>query len=173
MNRPVTFIFIAACFCFGTKAAAQATQPADLSVALAQGSDGRIVVRFTNASKTNLVVFRPLDGSEYGWLWPHYQFLVFDEAGKEVPLPVRCGLFGLWSNTRWPQDYQLTVEAGTVLELPLRIPQIDNPGVYRVRFAYEFAQKPAKHFNAQHPPPPGTWFGRAEAPETTIRIPSR
>jgi hypothetical protein len=149
-----------------------------LTVEVQQKDEKAIVVRFKNISDAPLIVFRPLDGSEHGIQWPHYQFTVIDETGVELPMPPRmCGISGLWADKKWPEDYQLVIPAKGVLEVPAHILQIPHEGGrYKVRFAYDYPRSagtekggPAAAWGPR-PFPEGTWFGRVESAETEVNV---
>src|SRR6056297_297422 len=104
---------------------ATATKPA-LAVELEQHpfewQRGTLLVRFRNTSDAPVTILRPLDGSMYGWFMPAYRFGVVDADGVSLELPGRCGVRGLWADTRWPESFRLTIPAGSTATMRLSLP---------------------------------------------------
>ena len=123
-------------------------------------------IRLANEGQSDLLVFQPLDGSDYGRHLPYYRFEVTGVGGR-VPFPdVQCGTSGLWADTTWPASYAVKLRPGESFERKMDLPQISEPGTYRVRFTYEY--RIDDDAQASFPTPPGAWVGVAEAPEVVV-----
>lgn len=98
-----------------------------------------IVVRFENLAQIPLKLLRPLDGSEWGWHMPIYEVSMTDSAGKSVPLGSRCGVSGLYSNIKWPDDYRFQILPGDAYETHVYTAREDGiSGKFSVRFRYTY-----------------------------------
>ena len=93
----------------------------------------------------------------WGWHWPHYDFEVTAEDGTALrrrSLRV-VRLMGGRGPTITP-----SVKRGEGFEVPVEIPQILNPGKYRVRFSYEVREETSedvsRDLNLEFPA--DTWF---------------
>lgn len=129
-----------------------------------------VTIRFENRSAHEIRLLRPLDGSDRGWIQPHYQLTVKTLGGlKILPLKRECALIGLWANTRWPDDYLVALLPGGAWEMRLRSGYRPSKGrSYLVSFAYTFeppaniAGQPRRHLEY----PESLWSGTASsAPE--------
>lgn len=98
-----------------------------------------IVVRFENLSRRPVNLLRPLDGSEWGWHLPFYDVQMTDSAGKSVPLGGRCGVSGLYSDAKWPEDYRFQILPGDACERHVDIArEHELSGKFSVRFRYTY-----------------------------------
>jgi hypothetical protein len=123
-----------------------------------------LAVKFVNASKETVRILKPLDGSEWCWVMPHYKLTVIDDRDREVGLAERCKLYGApYFGTRWPDDYVVIIRPGDSYTHPLSLNHaIREAGNYRLRFEYRFtptadglpADPDAKY-------PAGLWRGSA------------
>ena len=94
-------------------------------------------VRFRNTGDEPVVVLRPLDGSTWGWYWPVYRFHVSDAAGTALELGGRCGVSGLWAETRWPEDYIVSIPAGSTELMAVDVPfELERDATYTVFLEY-------------------------------------
>ena len=125
-----------------------------------------VLVRLTNESKSEVIVFRPLDGSDFGWHLPYYRFEVTRMNGEVLKPLGRCGVSGLWAETMWPASYAVRLAPGESYDVKLDPPQITEAGTYKVRFAYEYQVDNAAQ--EAFPTPKGAWVGIAEAPEIVV-----
>lgn len=97
----------------------------------------RVLVRFRNTGDEPVVVLRPLDGSTWGWYWPVYRFHVSDAAGTALELGGRCGVSGLWAETRWPEDYIVSIPAGSTELMAVDVPfELERDATYTVFLEY-------------------------------------
>ena len=111
-----------------------------LDLLKAEISDAPLTVKFVNCGDEPIRILKPLDGSEWCWIMPYYKLTVTDERGKEIPRSARCGMYGYpYSDTKWPDDYLVTIAAHGSYSLPLR-PNHDIPvtGSYTLCFHYIF-----------------------------------
>ncbi len=80
--------------------APKAVAKAGLVVSIESKGDGSssslppVEVTFENRGESPVTFVKPLDGSLWGWLEPHYWFVVRDETGRIVPPGSRCGNHG-------------------------------------------------------------------------------
>ncbi len=147
-----------------------------LEVVLQERAPGGITVTFHNTSRRPIVVFRPRDGSEWGWVRPYYRFTVTAEDGTELEPILRCGLFGApYSGTKWPDDYAVTLKPRERFEIPIFIPQLgynrQRRGTFRIRLEYEMRDVDPTDPIRDLEIPEGTWIGKAVANELVITRP--
>ena len=132
-----------------------------------------IVVRFENQSRSPVKLLRPLDGSEWGWHLPFYDVLMTDSAGKSVPLGGRCGVSGLYSGPKWPDDYRFQILPGDAYETHVDIArEYEISGKFSVRFRYTFDSATAaanKDLGIQYPE--DLWSGSTASEPVEIVIP--
>ena len=127
-----------------------------------------VTVTFTNTSKTPIRILKPLDGSEWLWIMPHYKLIATDDQNHEMPLSSRCGMFGYpYSGTKWPDDYLITIPAGGAYKLCLRPNHlIKTAGTFSLRLQYIFTPKTDQ--TPGGPYPPDLW--RGEATSDTLKM---
>lgn len=103
-------------------------------------SDSPLTVKFINTSTESLRILKPLDGSEWCWIMPHYKLTVTDRRGQTIPLSVRCGLYGYpYYETKWPDDYLVEIPAGGSYSRPLELNHdVPASGTYTLCFHYIF-----------------------------------
>lgn len=98
-------------------------------------------LRFRNAGPEEVTILRPQDGSEWGWLEPHYWFEITDAEGRLVPLPSRCGNHG----ADYASDaHYLRIPAGAAKELEVSVPHDLAGGKHTVRFHYVQTARPGQ-----------------------------
>jgi hypothetical protein len=126
-----------------------------------------LAVTFTNTGTEPLRILKPLDGSEWCWIMPHYRLTVTDDRGQEVPFSIRCKLFGHpYSDTKWPDDYLVTIPAGGSYKHPLTANHhIKATGVFSLRFQYRFTPETNQFLGGTYPA--DLW--RGEASSNTIK----
>lgn len=127
-----------------------------------------LAATFTNTGTEPLRILKPLDGSEWCLIMPHYRLTITDSQGKEVQLRPRCGLYGHpYTGTKWPDDYLVTLPPGESYTHPLHLHchKLPAAGVYNLRFEYLFAPKTDTTPGGAYPP--GLW--RGEAVSNTIQ----
>ena len=132
-----------------------------------------IVVRFENMSHSLLKLLRPLDGSEWGWHLPFYDVSLTDSAGKAVPLAGRCGVSGLYSNIKWPDDYRFQILPGDAYETHVDIAReygIAGKFTVRLRYTYDGAVAAANKGSGV-PYPEDLWSGSTASEPVQIVIP--
>jgi len=89
-----------------------------------------------------------------------------NDKGEKIPLGLRCGLSGLYSSMKWPDDYRIQILPGHAYEMPVGLcREIPSDGLYTVTFRYIYDSKaetikkdPAIQY------PADLWTGIAEAP---------
>jgi hypothetical protein len=132
-----------------------------------------IVVRFENKSHRPLKLLRPLDGSEWGWHLPFYDVSLTDSAGKTVPLTARCGVSGLYSDIKWPDDYRIQILPGDAYETHVHTAREDGiTGKFNVRLRYTYDGAVAaanKGVGIQYPA--DLWSGSTASEPVEIVIP--
>lgn len=159
-------------------AGAQGKDPAQLQVAILAFAEERslfhqhpVIVRFTNRTNKTLKILRPLDGSEWSWHMPYYRFTILDGTGQALKLSSRCGVSGLWSGIKWPDDYVIQIRAGDSYEMQVGIPHIvPSEGDYKVSFEYVFDSKEKSSRKTGITYPDGLWEGRASSKEVKLRL---
>ena len=126
-----------------------------------------LAVTFTNTSTEPLRILKPLDGSEWCWIMPHYKLTVSNERGQEVPFTIRCKSFGYpYTDTKWPDDYLIIIPAGGTYKHTFNTNHdIKAPGTFNLRFQYIFLPKTDQ--TPGGPYPPNLW--RGEASSNTIK----
>ena len=129
-------------------------------------------VNFHNKGKTPLQVLKPIDGSEWCWVMPHYRLALVDEVGKKAHLVSRCGNHGLpYGDTRWPDDYLVVVPPGKSHFHPLDADLYNREGGrYTAVFEYKFLPGTESGPGPENPYPPGLWRGKAVSNEIVIRL---
>jgi hypothetical protein len=146
----------------------------DLKVSITGPSPDQrgVIVRFENRSNQPIRLLRPLDGSEWGWHMPVYDFTVADAKGEKIPIGSRCGLSGLYSNLKWPDDYRIQILPGDAYEMPVNLCReqpLDGP--YTITFRYHHdpkAETTKKDPSIQYPA--DLWVGVAETTPTEVRF---
>lgn len=91
---------------------------------------------FTNKSDQPIIFLRPQEDSFDGWVNPVYQFVVFDVAGRSLPLARRSGSMAA---PAYDKTTQFTVDPGQSRELNLQLPvfpDMKHPGEYRLSLTY-------------------------------------
>ena len=134
----VTFAICALLSLLGCAAPQAGTAPRDaLKVELVEFP---LSVKFTNSGTKPVRILKPVDGSESCWFMPYYKLTVKDQAGREIPRLPRCGMTGfIWSNTKWPDDYLVTVPPGGSFSRPLHVNHdIPKTALYTLCFHYVF-----------------------------------
>src|SRR4051794_30030758 len=97
---------------------------------------------------------------------PHYRFTLWNAAHQPLKLTPRCGLSGLWANTRWPQDYLVEIKPGASFAVELPLPcDIERPGPHTVAFEYVYQPK-----EERFAPPPGAWRGSVKAADVVLNL---
>ncbi|RYD30607.1 MAG: hypothetical protein EOP85_23630, partial [Verrucomicrobiaceae bacterium] len=99
----VTFFPLFAALADNTSKELQLTK---VSISQTPGDDRSFIVRFENRMEVPWKILRPLDGSQQGLHMPVYDLNVKDAQGKEMPFSPGCGLSGLYSNIKWPDEYR-------------------------------------------------------------------
>jgi hypothetical protein len=150
------------------------SQPVELKVTVLRYSAERrgIVVRFENHSSKPLRLLRPIDGSEWGWHMPIYDVSVTDSTGKAVPLGSRCGMSGLYSNLKWPDDYRIQILPGDAYEMAVDMArEYPLTGSFTVSFRYTFdmsTKTPRPDPSIKYPD--DLWVGSATSAPVQIEI---
>jgi hypothetical protein len=129
-----------------------------------------LTARFANPGNEPVQILKPLDGSEWGWIMPHYRLTVIDANDREWPLSPRCKLFGFpYMGTTWPGDYVLTIPpGGEHLHSVGHNHALAKEGMYRVRLEYLFTPKLGRiPSGARYPE--GLWVGSVIS--NTIEVP--
>lgn len=160
--RPM-FLLLALAF------AAQAAEP-PLRVEL-QASP--LAVKFINAGKEPIRILKPVDGSEWCWVMPHYKLTVIDDRDREAAFAPRCKLYGTpYFDTRWPHDYIVTIRPGDSYTHSLsHNHSLRTEGTYRVRFEYRFEPKvDGLPGSPDTPYPPGLWHGSAVSNTVEVKL---
>lgn len=128
-----------------------------------------VLVRFTNRDTQGIRILRPLDGSEWSWHMPYYQFTVCDAEGKKLELSPRCGNSGLWANRDWPNDYMILLGPGDSYEMQVGISHvIPTDGEYTVQFEYIYDPAIASKSDIEYPD--GLWVGHARSEKMLLAL---
>ena len=132
-----------------------------------------LAVKFVNTGKEPVRILKPIDGSEWGWVMPHYKLTVIDDHDREIDLAPRCKLYGSpYSGTRWPDDYVVTIRPGESYTHPLtHNHNVREAGRYRVRFEYRFTPKADGIVGG--PYPAGLWRGTATSDTVEVELKPR
>jgi hypothetical protein len=98
------------------------------------------LVRFKNGSKRPVTIVRPQDGSFYGWVEPHYKFVIDRRGGgKAATMLPRCGNHGAVYN----EHSMVSLEPGKSFELDVRVPVDLKPGAWHASLDYVMKKRPA------------------------------
>lgn len=132
-----------------------------------------IVVRFENMSHRPLRLLKALDGSEWRWHLPFYEVSLTDSSGKPVPLSGRCGISGLYADTKWPDDYRIQIRPGDAYETHVDLARDESiHGKFTVRFRYTYdGAVAATKMTRDIQYPEDLWSGSAESEPVEIVIP--
>ncbi len=132
-----------------------------------------LAVQFLNVSKDPIRILKPVDGSEWCWIMPHYKLTVINEHDHEIGYAARCGNYGFpYSETKWPDDYVVTIRPGHSYTHHLwHNHNIRETGKYQLRFEYVFTPK-AKGIFGGHPYPADLWRGTAVSNTIEVRLES-
>ncbi|MCB1064924.1 MAG: hypothetical protein KDN20_18650 [Verrucomicrobiae bacterium] len=144
------------------------------------GSEGELSVsydpssmklEFSNHSDNEIRILRPLDGSEWCWIYPYYKFEVTDSAGNKLPLELRCGNFGYpYSETNWPDDYLIVIPAGKAKTIMVRCPMRFREGeTYSISMSYIFTEDAEP--TPGYPYPKDLWIGTVKSKPATYTKP--
>jgi hypothetical protein len=127
-----------------------------------------VFVEFHNRGKKPVYIFKQLDGSVNCWQMPNYHFTLRDAAGRLVEYRGRCGLSGIWADTKWPDDYIVEIKPGARYREPIWLTgyfQVPRSGPYTVSFEYVYQSK-----DGPYPPPANAWLGTAKAADVVIGL---
>jgi len=146
-----------------------------LAVTLNMTDNEDFVVRFVNQSDKPISILKPLDGSYYSWIMPHYAFSLDDGKGTKFDQFSRCGNFGHpYSDTTWPDDYLVEIGPGKTYEeaayLPFVIPE---DGEYTVTFNYVFTPDTDLLPTGEHTYPRKLWKGKVTSKSIHVRLKAR
>lgn len=167
-------LFAAAGMLMLSPAHAEPKQEPELKVSIiGQSLDHRgVVVRFENRTNQPIRLLRPLDGSEWGWHMPIYDLTVTDSKGEKIPIGGRCGLSGLYSDLKWPDDYRIQILPGHAYEMPVDLcRELPLDGPHAVTFRYHYDPKvetTKKDPSIQYPA--DLWIGIAKTAPTEVRF---
>jgi hypothetical protein len=121
-------------------------------------------VTVANNGNEDIVILKPLDGSQWSWHLPFYRFTVIDEQGRVSAMGARCGISGLWANTKWPADYIVTLKPGESFKKTLEVLfAIPEDGEYQVKFEYVMELEKDPHKGTFLEYPVEVWKGTAES----------
>jgi len=120
-----------------------------------------LAVKFINIGKEPIRILKPLDGSEWCWIMPHYKLTVINENDREIGYAARCKVCGFpYMGTKWPDDYVVDiVPGGSYVHKLQHNHNIRKAGNYRIRFEYLFT--PKSNRTPGGPYPAGLWRGSA------------
>ena len=133
---------------------------------------------FTNTSKKPIVLYRPQDGSFYGWVAPHFDFMILPKGSKTRLGPGgRCGNHG----ARYGAAARITLEPGKSTTLTLHPPHAIKGASYNVRLTYSVAPNRYPLGGRLYVPsakkivwtawPKGTWVGTVSSNTITVTVP--
>ena len=153
-------------------------EPADnpaLAVSLKMTDNEEFVVRFVNQSDKPIRILKPLDGSYYSWIMPHYAFSLDDGKESKVDQFPRCGNFGNpYADTTWPDDYLVEIGPGkSHEESTYLLFVLPEDGEYTVTFEYVFTPDSDLLPTGQHAYPRKLWKGRAASNPLRVRLRAR
>jgi len=131
----------------------------------------KFIVRFTNNSNAPLHIIRPLDGSSDGRIAPFYRVAVKDDSGAIEPAGPFCGVYGLWGDTKWPDDYLILIPPRHTHEIEVTHPVPIKPATtYTIGFEYSMPSDPVEksgdHVKLSYPAQ--AWRGTVSAKEITF-----
>lgn len=104
---------------------------------------------------------------------PFYDVSLTDSAGKAVPLAGRCGVSGLYSGPKWPDDYRIQILPGDAYETHVDIARdegISGKFTVRLRYTYDGAVAAANKGSGV-PYPEDLWSGSTASEPVEIVIP--
>lgn len=116
-------------------------------------------IRMENVSDAPVKIMKPLDGSFWLWHLPFYRLTVKPPGGEALPNQERLPMSGLWAETKFPDDYEVTLSAGERYEMEKFMPVVvPTTGVYQLHFEYIF--DPALSWRDPWKYPDDMWIGR-------------
>lgn len=164
MKQLLTILFAL----FALQGAIHAAKEGVVSLSLKKNERSLVAV-FSNQTKSDITILKPLDGSMWCWHMPYYDFSVFNSAGNSVKIGGRCGLSGLWANTEWPKDYLVVIKSGEAFELPLTLPHHLEDGRYQVTLAYVYSNDGTRKM-LNHKYPEKIWRGKLKSNLVSIVV---
>lgn len=176
--RFATILLIFAALVWGTgTGTVSAADPPELTVTvvgvLKDSWRRGVRIRFENPTPSRIKILRPLDGSEWGWHMPYYSLSITDSTGANIPMGMRCGMSGLYSNLKWPDDYLIQILPHDAYEMTVALGRsIPAKGRYRVSFSYTYSSiKKAAREDAGIKYPGDLWTGTATSEPVDIELP--
>jgi hypothetical protein len=132
-----------------------------------------LTARFVNRGRKPVRILKPLDGSEWCWIMPHYRLSILDDRDREAALAPRCKLYGFpYTGTRWPEDYVVTIPGGGEYTRPVGHNHVlRKEGTYRVRLEYRFTPKANRTPGGGYPE--GLWVGSLISNVIEVRLSPR
>jgi len=154
----------------------QKADPAPLSITVTQlESDSWLrnlfAVSIRNTGKDDVTILKPLDGSDYSLHLPFYRFIVKDQNGTMLSMGSRCGISGLWADTKWPDDYLLVLRSGEEFKktFPLCF-VVPEDGEYELRFEYVMDLKTYPRKGKLRRYPEQVWKGAVSSETKTFKL---
>ncbi|MBL9077672.1 MAG: hypothetical protein JNL08_09220 [Planctomycetes bacterium] len=119
-------------------------------------------VVFTNTSAAPVALCPPLDGSTYGMVQPHYEFVV-DRGGRRPSVPARCGNHG----GDYREEGLVVVAPGATAAFDVAVPALLTPGTWNVTLRYSIVRTdaPLGERGAR------LWFGSVASPAFALPVP--
>lgn len=130
------------------------------------------MMAFTNHTDADIRILRPLDGSEWCWIYPHYKFEVTDSSGNKVKPGLRCGNFGYpYFETQWPDDYLIVIPPNGTKSVSVMCPmKLREGATYTISVEYVFT-KDARPTSG-YPYPKNLWVGSIRTATVTYSRPA-
>jgi hypothetical protein len=126
-----------------------------------------VILRFQNNGQDEVALLKRLDGSTCDRFMPYYRFTLFNTDRQPLQILNECrSTTGLYSGTRWPDDYIVKIKAGASFDMEEALPfEIEKDGSYTISFEYVY--QPVKE---KLPTPPGMWQGSIKSPNSIIDL---
>jgi len=131
----------------------------------------RFQVTIRNTNNADVVIVKPLNGSQWSWYLPFYSFHVTDANGKELRMATRHFVSGLYPGTKWPRDYMVVLKPGQSytksFDLLFTVPET---AVYTVRFDYVMDVAEDRYKGKLLKYPEQAWQGTASSKPQKFRL---
>jgi hypothetical protein len=135
-----------------------------------------VILRFRNIGEKPLFIIKPLDGSFECRFIPYYRLTLIDPDGEPLKPRGGCKPAGLFSDTKWPQDYLVEIAGGEhwdrhFPDIAYRY-NVQQTGQHTIAFeyVYEPEKDPGWQGERPTPPPAKAWRGTVRAAPVVMEL---